>query len=979
MIGQKSITGTVTEASSGEALIGVTVLIKGDQARGTITDFNGEFEIVASEGETLVFSYAGMEEQEVEVGPTDVLNVQMSSNILLDEVVITGYGEQLRSSFTGSVSKPKIEDIQQAPRTNFQESLTGNVSGLQVNQGSGQPGAFQNVRIRGLGSINAGTNPLYVIDGIPVINGNIGNESTTSTPMSGINPNDIESINVLKDASATSLYGSRGANGVIIITTKKGKSGKPKFNFGVQTGVSNVSLADKLRPLNSAEYVELMKEGLINRGFAENDAEALTYLTDRGIDPAVDTDWFDAITQQGSFRNTNLSVSGGNDATRYFVSGGYQQNEGVVIGTGFTRASARVNLTTKFADWITVDFNNSASYTSQNTALDAGAFANPVRSIFRFIPTEPVYNEDGSYNLGINSGFHPVGEMLENKRLSNILNLNSSVTGKIDLMKGLSYRPTVSINRIEGADETYFIPDFGTGNSRNGYAEADFDNNTNWMVRNLITYNNYFNDAHGLDITLGHEAQKFSSYFVQTLIGNLPFPQLNTLSNGANPESISGSKTANTIESFFLNTSYNYQGLVYLNGTIRRDGSSRFGSDVRYGTFWSGGASVNLHRLSFLNGNNAISALRLRASYGENGNESISNFASLGLYSTGADYNGNPGIFLSQLANPGLTWEVNRQLDVAVELGLWNRVDLVVDFYNRRTSSLIFDLPVSLTNGVSSVTSNIGSLQNQGVEIELETQNIENNNNGFNWSTSFNITFNKNKVISLPEGDFADGSRYREVGKPWSTWYFQGYAGVDTETGEAMWYTDETESETTTSYNAAEPYQQGTSDPDFYGGLTNVFSYKGINLSAQFVYNYGGKILHSWHSFTHTDGSRSLSTTGNLARSIYERRWQNPGDVTDTPQFIFGRNTGSRNRSTRFLYDGTYISLRDISLSYSLPKALTQRASIDDTQLFVRGSNMWIWTKDERLERDPRTDAGGSIDQEIPIPTTFTFGLNVSF
>ncbi len=980
LFGQNSIKGNVVNSETDESLVGVTVQVEGT-TRGTTTDLDGTFEINASRDEVLLFTFIGLKDVRIVVGSQTNLLVKMTpDNLILTEVVVTGYGTQERSTYTGAAVSAPVEKIALAPRPNFQESLRGNVAGLQVNQGSGQPGAFQNVRIRGLGSINAGTNPLYVIDGIPVINENIGNESTTSTPLSGINPQDIEDIQVLKDASATSIYGSRGANGVIIITTKKGKAGPPKINVNLQSGVSDVSLADHLKPLNTAEYLEIMREALINRGTVADQAEARQYLEDR-IDTSVDTDWFEEITQKGGFQQANMSISGGNDKTRYFVSGGLLQSEGTILATDFDRYSGRINLTTEVADWLEFDFRMSGSHSIQHTVAGGGAFANPVRSVFRFVPWQPVYNEDGSFNTSINSGFNVVGEALLNKDQSEITNLLGAINARVKLpfVDGLTYEPYVSINRINGADETFFVPDFGTGNSRNGYGEADFDINTNWLVRNLIKYNNLFNDIHGIDVTLGHEAQKFSSHFVQTLQSNFAFPNLITLSNGSEPESISGSKSQNTIESMFLNTSYNYRGQVYVNGTIRRDGSSRFGANQRYGTFWSAGIGINLHRFDFLANNAIISAARIRASYGENGNEDIGNFASRGLYATGTDYLGNPGIFLSQLENANLTWEVNKPFNVGIEVGLWDRLDVIVDIYKRKTSDLLFNRPISRTNGISSVLSNIGELENRGVEFQVKSRNFVSPSGGFEWRTGFNITFNTNEVLSLPEGDFADGSRFRAVGQPWSTWYMRGYAGVDPETGAPQWYVDETEAEITNTWGSADPYQQGTSEPDFFGGLTNSFSFKGFTLSGQFNFDWGRKILHSWHSFTHTDASRRLSTTGNMARSIYERRWQQPGDITDSPQVIYGRNTGSRNRSTRFLYDGSYINLRDVTMSYTFPSRLTDRMRVGNLRLFAQGSNLWIYVKDDRLERDPRTDAGGSIDQEIPIPRTFTFGLDLSF
>ncbi|MEM9929317.1 MAG: SusC/RagA family TonB-linked outer membrane protein, partial [Bacteroidota bacterium] len=603
-----------------------------------------------------------------------------------------------------------------------------------------------------------------------------------------------------------------------------------------------------------------------------------------------------------------------------------------------------------------------------------------VRSIFRLTPVLPVRNEDGSFNTGINAGFNPVGEVLQSKRQSDILNLMGTISAKIDLpLDGLTFEPYASYNSIRGDDNFFFPPTTGTG-SPVGVGGIDRDTRNNWLVRNMLKYNQRFNDVHGVDITLGMEAQEFTRDNVETQSENFAFPSLTTLNNGSEPVFIGGERTINTLVGYFLNTNYNYDGLVYANATFRRDGSSRFGANNRYANFYSFGVGVNLDRFNFMADNQIFTQLRLRSSYGQNGNQAgIGNFASRGLYGTGTDYLGNPGILLNQLENASLTWEVNKPFNVGADIGLWDRINLVVDVYSRRTSSLLFDRPVSRTNGVSTINANIGELANRGFEITLNTQNIVSDGDGFAWTTSFNFTRNVNEVISLPEGDFADGSRFRQVGLPWNTWYIPGYAGVNVQTGEPQWYTDETESEITNSYNEAEPYIQGTSDPDFFGGLRNTISYKGFSLTAQLNFRYGTQLLHAWHRFTHTDGQRGFSSSGNLARSIYDRRWQNPGDVTDTPQFVLGQNRGSQNRSTRFLYDGTYISLRDVVLDYSFSPTVLRNLKVSNLRVFAQASNLWIWTRDDRLERDPRADANGVIDQEIPIPQTITFGLDVSF
>lgn len=976
---QFTASGVIVD-EEGTTIIGASILVQGTTT-GTVSDIDGNFSVNVPEDEaTLVISYTGFATQDVIVtaeNPTVDLVLRESAN-LLEQVVVTGYGVTDAETFTGAASKVDLTRVVEVPRTNFVESLDGNVAGLQVNQGSGQPGAFQNVQIRGQGSINASSNPLYVIDGVPVFTGNIGDVSTTSSPLASINPNDIADIQVLKDASATSIYGSRGANGVIVITTKRGESGRARISANVQTGFSDVSLDDKLKPLTGEEYVELFTEGLINAGSTPDEARAeIANIYD--LDQR--TDWFDEIIRRGTFTNANLSASGGSDQVRYFLSAGAQENEGTVIGTDFERYSSRLNLGADLADWITIDLNASVGLTKQITVPDGGFFANPVRSIFRLVPLLPVRNEDGSFDQSYNLGYNPVAESELNTRESNILNLFGSFGATVDIpfVDGLTYRPLLSYNSIIGKDEVFLPPTSGAGRPL-GLGIADNDTRNNWLVRNIIQYTQLFDDTHGVDVILGMEAQEFSRINIESTAENFAFVNLTTLSNAADPTFIGGARTDNSLVGYFATVEYKYQNLLYADATYRRDGSSRFGADNRYANFYSFGAGVNLNNFAFLAGNGIIDQLRLRASYGQNGNQAgIGNFASRGLYSTGADYNGNPGILLSQLENAGLTWEVNEPFNIGIDLGLYNRIDLTMDVYSRRTSSLLFDQPVSRTNGVAELNANIGELNNRGIEIVLNTRNFTSTTDGFEWTTSFNFTANENEVVALPDGDFADGSYFRAVGEPWNTWYIRGYANVNPETGRPQWYTDETETEITEDFGAAEPYQQGDANPDFFGGLRNTFRFKGFSLAAQFNYKWGTQILHAWHSFTHADGSRGLGSTGNVARSIYERRWQNPGDVTDTPQFVVGRNFQGRNRSTRFLYDGSFITLRDLIFDYTFNNAFLDRARLGSLRLFAQASNVWIYTKDDRLERDPRTDINGFIDQEVPIPLTITFGVDASF
>jgi len=699
----QEVSGTVSDASG--PLPGASVVVKGT-TNGTQTDFDGNYTLDGVDSNAvLVFSYIGYSTQEVPVNGRSTINVVLEEDAqALDEVVIIGYGQTTVKDATGAVAAVTSDEFNGGVINSPEQLIQGKTAGVNVQQVSGEPGAGIQINIRGANSVRANNNPLFVVDGVPLFgqntdaSGDTGDGATeVGNPLNFLNPNDIESMSILKDASATSIYGSRGANGVVIITTKKGNPGRPKVTANVQTGIANITLDDRNRPPNSPEYLELMREGLINSGRAADVAEANEIIVDNIADTTVNTNWFDELTRQGNTTQANLSVSGGDQRTTYYISAGYFDQDGVILASDFRRLSGKLGLNTQATDWLKFEVNVSANQQRLNTVPDGGAFANPVRSIYRFVPVQPVYNDDGSYNTAINAGFNSVGELNENIRQTNILNLLAGVRATVDLpLKGLSYRPSVNINRIITHDETWENPFFGSGQSGNGEAESDYEEYNDWLVRNQLNYSTYIADAHGIDIQLGHEAQKRTFSNTQTQVSNFAFPNLITLDNGSQPDFINGSKTESTIESIFLNTSYNYQGIVYLNGTVRRDGSSRFGENERYGTFWSVGASVNFHRFTFLEGSPIINTARLRASYGTNGNQEIGNFASRGLYATGEDYNGEPGIILTQLENANLTWEVNKPLNIGIDVGLWNRIDLTLDFY-RTPDDYSADRPMYLS------------------------------------------------------------------------------------------------------------------------------------------------------------------------------------------------------------------------------------------------------------------------------------------
>ncbi|MEN7549621.1 TonB-dependent receptor [Rapidithrix thailandica] len=975
---QKVITGTVKD-ENGAALPGVNIMIKGS-SQGTISDIDGKYKIQVGNKDVLVFSFIGYASQEVEVGSQKEISVTLLSDVKqLSEVLVVAYNTQSKASFTGSAVAIQNDKLEKAPRASFQESLQGNVAGVQSMSGSGQPGANPNVRIRGIGSITASSTPLYVVDGIPVVNGDISRIANSANTIAGINNNDIESVSILKDAAATSIYGSRGANGVILITTKSGKAGKTKFNANAQYGFSKITMADRNRPLNTAEMTELLIEGRVNAGKSPEDAR--DFILAR-VDTSVSTDWFDEITRTGKYQQYNLSASGGNEKTNFYTSLGYYEQEATIIGVDYQKLNAKVNLRHQASKKL--NFNMGLAFNQQllHTVSDEGSFANPVRAMYRLAPWNPVYNEDGSFNTGMNSTYNPVGIVAKNTKESKLYNALGNIGGRYEFADFLSFESKASLD-FNFADEFQFDnPEFGAGRNDNGRGYAYTTKYVNWNVTNLLKFSHSIQGVHGINVTLGQEAQRIDKSTSNAYAINF-IPNLETLDNASEYKDAASSKTASAIASYFVNAGYNFREKYYINGTFRRDGSSRFGRDVRYANFWSVGLAWNLHKENFLKPLDWINELKLRSSYGINGNQGIGNFASRGLYGTGNNYNGQPGFAYTQRENIGLTWEKNKSFNLGMDVGLWQRITASVEYYHRTTSDLLLDVPVSSTNGVTNYVDNVGEMVNKGWEITLNTENIKSQTpGGFNWNTSFNFTQNKNEITALQGDDpIIENGFIRKVGGDFYQHYRVGYAGVDPQTGDALWYTDGTKTETTNKYSEAERFEQGSALPKFYGGMTNTLSYKGFTLSVQLNYNWGNKVYDIWGIYTHSDGSRTLSSTGNMSRQIYERRWQKPGDITDIPKVVYSNKQSGRSSqsSTRFLYDGSFIRLRDITLSYQIPKNVINSLRLSDARVYVRGNNLFTYVKDDKLDRDPETTIAGQFDQLIPIAKQILFGIDLSF
>ena len=976
----KTMKGMVTD-ETGVPMPGVTIIIKGTQ-KGVSTGVDGSFEISIPDGEVILeFSYVGYQKQEIRLASgQNSLEVMMRPDITsLQGVIVVAYNEQTKVSFTGSASAVDLESIEKSPKESFQQSLQGTVAGVFSQSPSGQPGSAPVIRIRGIGSINASNAPLYVVDGIPLSNYAMTSLATSSNTLAGINSNDIATITILKDASATSIYGSRGANGVILITTKHGKSGDTKFDVDIQHGVSNMLFEDKYKSLNTHELTELLIEARVNNGDSFEDAQ--NYINSN-VNTSISTDWFDVITRPGKYSQYNVSASGGNDNTTFYSSVGYYDQEGTVIGVDYKKLNGKLNLRNNISDKFVIDLGLSLSHQILHTNSDAGNAANPMRAINRAVPWFPVYNDDGTYNTDFLLTYNPVGLVNENIRETKLYSVLGNIGFKWYLLEGLSFESRVNTELNFSNEFRYDNPYFGEGRNDGGRGRVWAKNVLNWNFTNLLKYNTELGDNHSIGFTIGYEAQKITSDESFAYAKNYGTPNLYTLANAAMPYDAYSALTSSAIESLLASVNYNYSDKYYFNITGRRDGSSRFGKKVRYANFGSVGISWNITEESFFESVNFLDEFRLRASYGINGNQDgIGDFESRGLYTTGEDYMGEPGYIYYQQSNPYLTWEKNIPFNIGLDFDMFDRISGTIEYYNRVTSDLLMNVPLSATNGLTSILDNRGKMKNEGIELSVSSQNTSPTSN-FKWFTDFNITSNNNVITELPDDEpIVTKTFKREAGTTYYTFYLVKYAGVDPTNGDALWYTNGTETETTNDYSEAERALVGSALPKIMGGLTNRFSYKGFSLSVLLYYNYGNKVYDYWERYIASDGKSKLNDRGNMARKIYEERWQEPGDITDVPKVVWGntQSGSSSQHSTRFLYDGSFVRLRDLTLSYAFPQELIRRINLDNVSLYLRGSNLITYVKDKRLGTDPEVGVDGLTNLRIPASRQFVVGLNISF
>jgi len=983
--------GVVKDLDTKEPLPGAVVRIQGT-THSVSTDINGKFNFVTGQKfpYTLVVTYLGYDGKEVTAAGSPVEIYLKAKTSQLSEVQVTdGYFTEAKKSYTGSATTVSGADNENKPVSTPLAALQGEVAGVNIVLSSGQPGANAQVQLRGVGSTALNSNPLYVIDGMIINAGDLSRlnpaNGSSSSVLAGINQDDIENITVLKDASATAIYGSRGSNGVIIITTKKGKAGKTQVEFDTELGTTdNIPLPAAGQPLNASQFATLFVEGLTNAG--DTPSQVSTLANSYGLYSGQSNNWQELVHKNGSQQQYNVSVRGGNENTKIFASIGYFEQQATTLASSLSRISTLFNIEQKISKRISFTTGINISNVFQHTPVGAvGSWANPVFASEILRPFQLAYNPDGSINsssssnTGFPAHYNPLWIAANDKHTLSQTRIlfNNTINWNIwDQLKFTSYA-SVDFNALQ--ESQFENPILGDAQSTNGEDTEDYTQYFNWLSRNQLDYRYNIPNVDNFYVTaaVGYEAQQSTEYLLSASGIGFPLTQtsLNALSNAATATAASSSTSSYSFNSLYSRISANYKNIYSLSGSLRRDGSSVFGADNRYGNFWSLGGAWNIDGEKFFKDQNIFSSAKLRLSYGTTGNaQGIGNYAAQPQSSYGYNYTTGNGQQYNVIGNQNLTWEKAKKFDVGTDIGFFNdRLTFTADYYRDLIDGLIQAQTISQTTGFNQVSyANIGAMQNVGYELAVKGAAIKTNN--FSWTSSFNIAVNKNKITQLDNAAGANGNYYLQVGYDYHTYYTPLYAGVNPANGMALWYTDNTKTQTTTNYAAAakEPYKTAT--PKFFGGFNNSFNYKGISLGVDFYYNFGNYVEDYW-STRFYDGSYY---TFNKYQREYDDRWTTPGQITDVPKYIAGGGTQSSSSaySSRFIYNGSFIRLKNTTVGYDFKKlgVLKNITGISKLYVYVRGTNLWTQTYDSRLPFDPESGA-----VTIPQFKTYTLGVNVGF
>jgi TonB-linked SusC/RagA family outer membrane protein len=972
---ERTVTGTVTSSDDGTTLPGVSVVVKGT-TKGANTDADGKYKISVPSGGQLVFSFVGFEKTTVDVGTKTIINLALvpePNN--LNEVVVTAYGgSTAKKDITGAVAQVSGKTIEGLPMQSVDRALQGRAAGVQVTATSGQPGGGINVRVRGVGSINAGNDPLYIIDGVQVASGGLSS-TASSNVLASLNPNDIESIEVKKDAAASAIYGAQGSNGVVLITTKRGKAGKTKFKVSFQEG--QTSLLKKLDVLTASEFATLKIEGFVNRALATNanvETARASAITQFG-DPATvqNTDWQSYVYRTGRLRMIDASASGGDGKTNFYLATSYNYQEGQIIKSDFGRGTVRLNVDHQANKKLKFETSIGLAATTQNGAIADGAFINsPFFAAALIFPNQPVYKADGSYNAPLTGAFsyNPVQSVEYETRLNTTIQTVSNFALNYEIIPGLKFRSFYGIDYANNRDDAYrdpIVPQFA---STGGSATVNNRYALNWNTAQTLNYNKRFGTDHDINALVGGEYRQEVFETVSATGQGFPNGLFRTLAAAARPITTTGSYTTWRIASLFGSANYSYKDKLLGTATLRYDGSSRFGSNNRYGLFPAVSVGYRLSEESFLKKYGWLSELKVFAGYGKAGNNSIDNFASRALFGLGGQYIDLPGIRPSQLGNANLSWEVASTINAGVNYSLFNgRVFGEVQVYRKINDKLLLSRPLPDDSGFGSIFENLGKVENKGLEIEFNHVNF--NRGGFRWETNWNVSFQRNKILQLLPGQTNIGTGLW-VGQPISINWYPTYAGVNPADGRSMWL--DSLGNITYTLQARDSKIQGTSFAKGFGGLTNRISYKGLSLEVFFQGQWGNQVLNNNGFFMESSASGGWN---NMQSQL--ARWTTPGQITKVPRpYEGGVEPGSstiQTFSTKQLENASYIRLKQVTLGYDLPNSLVRKLKLSQIRVFAQAINLLTWTAYTGLDPEILFTEIGRYPQSKQV----TGGLQIEF
>ncbi|MYZ58673.1 SusC/RagA family TonB-linked outer membrane protein [Elizabethkingia anophelis] len=904
----------------------------------------------------------------------------------IEEVVVVGFGQKKTiQEMTGATSTMTSKSIEDVPVASVDKMLQGRVSGVQTGNASGQPGGMANVRIRGMSSINGVVSPIYIVDGVRVANGDLTTANTTANILANMNPDDIESITVLKDAVSTAVYGADAGAGVIVITTKSGKKGKPRFNFSFNSGFNDQAVKNQ-RAFTGSEYKTYLRDAVNNYLESDYSVEeiangAINSTFANIFKSPYSTDWQSIVRKKGYQQNADFNMSGGNDKFTYYASANMFEQNSIVRNSYFKRLSYTTKLSYQATDKLKITTDFQISHGKLSTLSDGGAFANPMLAQYFNRPTDPAKNPDGTWywnpaNSRLSNGQFNPGYILENDySKAATLRAFANLGVEYKILNNLTYRFVFAPEYINVEEDLYWNPVHGDGYGYSGYQRTSVNRYFNFNVQNMLDYS-LKKGLNNIAVSLIQEAYKSDRKFLNATGITVGSPALVTLSNFVVPYGYGGDLAIASRYGYAVTGHYDYDKLVLLDLSYRRDVLSQFMPGKKAGDFWSAGIGLDLARLNYFKSINAISLLKFRASYGKLGNQVSANPYATYAYTT--NYNDLAAATYSGVFNPNLTWETVNPLNIGLDFGFFkDRLKVTAEYYNKKTNNLIYNLPLSPSQGLTSYVDNIGTLVNRGFEFTVNADIFRGGRDQFNWNIGFNLSTLKNEITELYGGAVNSTTTTLREGEGVRTYYLRKWAGVDPSNGDPLWYINGVDGETTNDYNKAKQAVQGSFLSDIYGGANTSLSYKGFALDLQFTYGFGGKIYDDWAKYTWSDGQYTLNYPG--YGDVMGDYWTPENPNASNPKPMYGGNKSSNQNSTRFLYDGDFIRLSNARFGYTFNGQILQGTGLSSVQIYVMANNPWTYMFDKGLKFDPETNISGYSNLSLPVLKSYMLGVNLSF